>query len=308
MRPKIVTSRGFELSYRAYVTLGILLLALLYAALGPSASDGLGPGSRLAFWIVHGFSLLACLLIAQGVLLRLWPALADRSIVMVTAGAVLGSAIFALIAVPLERAFFAPPYEPLIWEAGGVAAAVTEFGHVIAPVLVSWLALHAPMLLGLAFVDPRSRQGEAAAEPETPSAGAATQPGAGLLSKLPAKIGRDVVAVSSELHYVRVYTPRGSTLILHAMKAATADLAEIRGAWIHRSHWIALAHLHDIRSVDGQRYCVLSNGLELPISRRRHASVAADLEAALAMRRATTVEAPPPASPAVPVRGREQSG
>ena len=84
-----------------------------------------------------------------------------------------------------------------------------------------------------------------------------------LLSRLPRRIGTDIVAISAELHYLRVYTRNGEALILMSFGRAVEALGVIPGQAIHRSHWIALAHIATLDS-DGDRViCRLDTGLEL---------------------------------------------
>ena len=73
--------------------------------------------------------------------------------------------------------------------------------------------------------------------------------------------------MSSELHYLRIYTPEGNTLILHAFGRALDHLDDIDGMRIHRSHWVATDHVQAVRR-DGEKVvCQLDNGTELPVSR-----------------------------------------
>jgi len=88
-----------------------------------------------------------------------------------------------------------------------------------------------------------------------------------LLSRLPRRIGTDIVAISAELHYLRVYTLTGDALILMSFGRAIEALGVIPGQAVHRSHWIALAHVVAVES-DGDRViCRLDTGLDLPVSR-----------------------------------------
>ena len=73
--------------------------------------------------------------------------------------------------------------------------------------------------------------------------------------------------MSSELHYLRIYTAKGDTLILHAFGRALDHLAHVDGMRIHRSHWVATDHIEAIRR-DGEKVmCLQDNGIELPVSR-----------------------------------------
>jgi hypothetical protein len=88
------------------------------------------------------------------------------------------------------------------------------------------------------------------------------------LQRLPPALGTELIAVRSELQYVRVYTTRGDALVLGALK----DIAEQReadGQLVHRSWWVSTRHVRTLRR-RGTRYMLtMTNGLEIPVSRRR---------------------------------------
>jgi DNA-binding LytR/AlgR family response regulator len=48
----------------------------------------------------------------------------------------------------------------------------------------------------------------------------------------------------------------------------------VPGAQIHRSHWVADAHVAHLRRDGDQTYCLLDNGAVLPVGRRRRAEIA----------------------------------
>jgi DNA-binding LytR/AlgR family response regulator len=104
------------------------------------------------------------------------------------------------------------------------------------------------------------------AEPAEPS----------LWLRVPRNIGRDLVALSAELHYIRVRTAAGEALILHPFGRAVAELAGTgTGLQIHRSHWVVLAHVQRIDRRDQGALCLLSTGATLPVSRQYRAALQA---------------------------------
>ncbi|NEX94511.1 LytTR family DNA-binding domain-containing protein, partial [Caulobacter sp. 17J65-9] len=96
-----------------------------------------------------------------------------------------------------------------------------------------------------------------------------------LLERLPPRLGREVVALGMEDHYVRVFTRRGDTLVLMRMADAVAELAAVDGAQVHRSWWVARAAV--VASARSGRSGVLrlDTGLEVPVARRRLAELKA---------------------------------
>lgn len=92
------------------------------------------------------------------------------------------------------------------------------------------------------------------------------------LARLPARLGRDLLALEMEDHYVRAHTAEGSDLILMRLRDAIAELAGLDGMQVHRSHWVAAAAVSVVeRKPDGKLVLVLRNGLRVPVS-RSHAS------------------------------------
>ena len=82
-----------------------------------------------------------------------------------------------------------------------------------------------------------------------------------------------VLAVSSEDHYLRVYTARGEALI-HMTLTEAVDLLN-GGFQIHRSHWIHDGAVRDYRKDQVE----LKTGLKLPLSRHRRKAFEDWLEA-----------------------------
>jgi hypothetical protein len=98
----------------------------------------------------------------------------------------------------------------------------------------------------------------------------------GFLAQLPARLGRDVIHLESQQHYLRVVTTRGEHLLLHGLGTAIAELVErgIAGMQIHRSVWVAWAHVDRLDLRACAPAAVLRGGQRLPIGRRRLRDVA----------------------------------
>ncbi|WP_349592419.1 LytTR family DNA-binding domain-containing protein [Azospirillum argentinense] len=94
------------------------------------------------------------------------------------------------------------------------------------------------------------------------------------LARLPARLGRDLLALEMEDHYVRAHTAVGSGLILMRLRDAIAELAGLEGLQVHRSHWVAATAVAGVeRKPDGKLVLVLRNGLRVPVSRSHAAAV-----------------------------------
>jgi hypothetical protein len=92
--------------------------------------------------------------------------------------------------------------------------------------------------------------------------------------RLPSELGNDVIAVASELQYLRVWTPRGCALVLGALADVESESGS-QGLRVHRSWWIACRHVVSVRRTASGAVCVMSDGRQVPVSRRRRAEVLA---------------------------------
>jgi len=84
----------------------------------------------------------------------------------------------------------------------------------------------------------------------------------------------EILAVSSEDHYLRVYTTAGEALILMRLSDAVDELGEIEGARIHRSHWVARSAIRGVDKSGGKWRLIVGTPesesdqpLTLPVSR-----------------------------------------
>jgi len=87
--------------------------------------------------------------------------------------------------------------------------------------------------------------------------------------RLPPRLGRTVLCLQMEDHYVRVHTPQGSALVLMSLSQAMAGLKDVEGVQTHRSWWVARASIAGVVE-DGRKLRLrLGDGLEVPVSRAR---------------------------------------
>jgi hypothetical protein len=94
------------------------------------------------------------------------------------------------------------------------------------------------------------------------------------LQRLPSELGADVIAVASELQYLRVWTSRGCALILGALADVETESAAY-GVRVHRSWWVVSQHIVSVRRTAAGTVCFMSDGRQVPVSRRRSAEVLA---------------------------------
>jgi len=86
------------------------------------------------------------------------------------------------------------------------------------------------------------------------------------LDRLAPRLGRNLLCLQMEDHYVRAHTDRGSDLVLLPLKAALAEL-DVDGLQVHRSWWVARAAVTAVVQDGRNLKLKLSNGLEAPVSR-----------------------------------------
>ena len=88
-----------------------------------------------------------------------------------------------------------------------------------------------------------------------------------LFARLPAELGRDLIALEAQDHYLRVHTQAGSRLILYRLSDALVQLEPARGLQVHRGWWVARDAVLGTRREGSRLWLLLSNGLKVPVSR-----------------------------------------
>ena len=77
----------------------------------------------------------------------------------------------------------------------------------------------------------------------------------------------ELYGLSSEGHYLRMHTDKGSTLILMRISDAVRELEQADGLQVHRSWWVARNGIKDSTRKNGQRFLILKDGTTAPVSR-----------------------------------------
>jgi len=89
----------------------------------------------------------------------------------------------------------------------------------------------------------------------------------------PPRLGRDILCLQMEDHYVRVHGPDGSRLVLASLGRAVAELNRVEGMQVHRSWWVARDAVEGVIE-DGRNIRLrLRNGLEAPVGRTKIAAL-----------------------------------
>lgn len=265
------------INYFLPLTLG---LSLLFAVLGPPTTRTLPFWQAWGHWWVHVSVGLALAILAARALSR-WRAGAALPLpVFLLLSGMLGAALFAPVALALEswlpQDVGADPEDALdaLETRGGAWAMLAELVQLAPSYLASWFLVNAAPVLA-----ERTRYSGVAATPSSDggqASDAGTPAQRGLLDRLPPAIGRELVSVSADLHYLQVVTTRGRATVLGSLSHVEADLAA-EGMRLHRAHWVALAHVKRLQKSEHGWRCELRDGRRLPVSRRRVAEVRARL-------------------------------
>lgn len=293
--------QGRPLSPAAQLSLAGALLVLTLTLMEPANAFGLTWWQRAAFQAAHIAPAMAVAWITSGWLfdrpaLRRWPSWVLLALAGTAAGLMLApwsvslEMVFGVVelddpnAGPMPLTFSAwqaeladellqvPPRTALFW----VAMNQWVLWRARQPLEPAFAPSHS-LPLGPA-PDPSSApapSSEPVAE-TAPAAGPAPTLDSGLLALLPVRLGRDIVQLESQQHYLRVVTTRGEHLLLHGLGTAIAEMAErgIAGQQVHRSTWVAWAHVDRLDLRAGSPAVVLRSGERLPIGRRRLREVA----------------------------------
>jgi len=252
-------------SWLSFLWAAGLGFTILFVMLDPSPSRGLDFDARLAFWALHILIPLALAQASQLALTAISLSFANIWASLAMAG-IAASAIFAPVALALDIAFSA---------AGGLAQSesfnmaeiLDEWVNLAPPVMLVWIGLNAARFLRL----PAVASPFEAVQPENPEPPK-------FMERIPVARRGQLIAISAELHYLRVYTTMGEALILQGFGEALSQLSSKVGLKIHRSHWIDPGFVTGF-SRDGARMEVtLSTGLVLPVARSRRDVVTTTLE------------------------------
>jgi hypothetical protein len=223
---------GFVLSTALGVVLGVI---------GPFGSyRGGGLGIRVLYWTVSlwaGWLVfgLAVPVLARAAVRRRWPLWAWVP------------ATVAVLAIP--AALVGRMLAVAVWPSAGRIDLLEWYGQfLVVSALANGLVLWRVMATRPTVATPDS------ADPR---------------DRLPPNLGREVLCLRMEDHYVRVHTPRGSALVLMSLGQAMAGMDDVEGLQTHRSWWVARGAVEGLVE-DGRNLRLrLVGGLEAPVSRAR---------------------------------------
>lgn len=236
----------------AWQFLGTLTLCIVMGVTGPFGTYGtMGLGARLVYFAVVGsltWVLITGLAAWSGQLepINRWPVYVRMAIVGLL-GAIPSTAtvivVHGWLSWPIPWRYFPEVY-----------------------VDNAFLTVVIAIVIGLA-VEQRLRavaDAERARVAELPQTGPGPDPD--FFRRIPPALGRDLLALEMEDHYLRIHTNIGSDLILLRLRDAMAELGPKRGRQVHRSWWVAEGAVASTER-GARPLLVLRNGLKVPVSK-----------------------------------------
>ena len=174
------------------------------------------------------------------------------------ASALLLPGLFAPVSLLLDYGF-GKPDEELVSAESTIAIYLSE---VVAVAPVAWA-----VALVVAFILYRNAPDhEDQSETTAPSLKS-------MIETVPRSLGDDIIRVNAQDHYVEVVTTGGSALLTEQFGDCVEKLELLDGIQCHRSHWVSLAHVKGVARSGSSYICTLSNGDEVPVSRRRYSAL-----------------------------------
>lgn len=240
--------------------LAALLLGAVLGVLGPFGSfQQVAAELRVPLWMVLVAGNWLLVVLAGEALCRV-PALASVPVPALAAVAgLLGAIPGTLVSYRAAQAF--GPFELLI------PSPLAFYGYVA--VLSVAISVSAALVLDPGDPEPPP-EGQAPTAPEPAPAGESP-----FLARIPPHLGRELLAVETEDHYLRIHTPAGSDLVLMRMRDAVAELAPVDGLRVHRSWWVARTAV-ECTVRDGTTLTLtLRSGLSVPVARTQRRAVRA---------------------------------
>jgi hypothetical protein len=152
------------------------------------------------------------------------------------------------------------PYTPVVW-ALGLMIEPHPFGPRLIDSMGPVLAISA-IMTAVNLMSPTQAQ-----LVETRADGPSGAPPRFIGRLAPKLDGAELYAVEAEDHYLRIYTSRGTDLVLMRLTDAVRELDGLEGARTHRSWWVARSAVEGARRVGQRTLLRLKSGVEAPVSR-----------------------------------------
>lgn len=256
-----------------------VFVSVLFAVIQPEGTAAAPFAIRLLQWLLNVFVPLGILIAVHERMNGMTPLARFNPLLTLTLSGLAGSFLFSPVALGLDLVFGSVAQEGAAPVDGWLRAWLLELTGVSGPVTLVWLGMNVPAVLELNFGGsseerskpmPEDARAPVVEEEPTVEPGAEHNP---FFSLLPEHIGRDIMWIKSELHYLRVVTRSGKALILFNLRDAIACLPDDAGVTPHRSYWVACRHVTRYVTTPGGAELCMSDGERIPVARRRRADI-----------------------------------
>ncbi|MGB7286030.1 MAG: LytTR family transcriptional regulator DNA-binding domain-containing protein [Salaquimonas sp.] len=95
----------------------------------------------------------------------------------------------------------------------------------------------------------------------------APAPQSPFFQRLNVELGKDLISLQAQDHYIKVTTAKGSEMILLRLSDAESELDLVEGLKTHRSWWVARKHAKSLVRENNKLMLELSTGQKVPVSR-----------------------------------------
>jgi hypothetical protein len=265
-----VMNFGYVSSQRYFFWVSVFLI-LLFTMLEPESLAGESIFTSLLFWAVQISILIPLLIITHNFLqnIRIFDHL--NPWFKTGMAGFIASVIFIPIGLGIDYVLGLDDWGKIQRLKDALPLILEEAGGIIGPVTLTWIAINAPKILQLNFQSPIIIENKKS-EPEK-------KDNPYILSLIPHALGRDIIYLMSELHYLRIVTTEGETLQLYNLQNAIDELKDLYdGLQTHRSYWVNKAHVDKIIGKTSDRKILTKQGYLIPISRRQYTIVKSRLE------------------------------
>jgi hypothetical protein len=236
----------------------MVAIGIIMALIAPFGTAAMQPGIRLVSWPLF--------ILAGYVIFRPVSALGNL--------AAAETRLPRWLTIPLIALVASLPLAALIaFARGGMQFTEEWFGERFLTLYAQVAGLGVAIHLLMLFLFPAQRQVEPASarepSPKTPSEPEREPEPAGtdaFLRRLPPAIGRDLLCLEMQDHYVEAHTSGGSALLLMRLRDAAAELGDA-GLQVHRSWWVAHGAVEAVEQEERRTLLRLRGGRRVPVSR-----------------------------------------
>lgn len=155
-----------------------------------------------------------------------------------------------------------------------IAASLSAVGFALnneVPTLVSWLrqiVFTVPLCALFCLLTYMTMHSQITAASEiTNLTTDSTESPAPILARLKPENRGPILRLTVQDHYTEVVTNRGRELILLRFADAIRETGAVEGMQLHRSHWVASAHVERLKRDNGKFFVVTRDGMNIPVSR-----------------------------------------